>query len=115
MKEKDIQKMVVQWLQMNSLTADNFFSIPNEGKRSLINGKSLVSMGLKKGASDIFIMIPTRIYSGMFLEIKREKGSKTSPEQIEFMNKANSQGYYACIGKGFDNCIAEITNYLKTI
>ena len=41
MKEKDIQKMVVQWLQMHSLTADNFFSIPNEGKRSHINGKNL--------------------------------------------------------------------------
>lgn len=115
MKEKQIQTMVVQWLNLNPITKDNFFSIPNEGKRSLNFGRSLKSMGLTPGASDIFIMIPTEKYAGMFLEIKREKGSKTSPEQIAFMNRALERGYYACIAKGFDNCIAEITNYLKTI
>lgn len=113
--EKQIQQMVIDWLNLHHLTKDKFHSIPNEGKRSVKTGRVMRSMGLKKGVSDIFLMIPTSQFHGMYLEIKRDKKSKISPEQLEFKKMALNQGYYACIAIGYDQCIEEINNYLKTI
>jgi len=63
------------------------------------------------------IVIPARSadgeFCGLYIDIKRLKGSKTSAEQIEEVRWLRSQGYCADIRKGHDSAIALIKEYFQ--
>ena len=65
-----------------------YFSISNEGKRSVVLGAELKRMGLRAGASDLCVVIGGRAH---FLELKSLKG-KQSPEQIAFETDCKDAG-----------------------
>jgi|TARA_Y100001951_G_scaffold91595_1_gene85706 hypothetical protein len=69
--------------------------------------------GYLRGVSDLLIFEPRGIYSGLFIELKRNKKCYPTKEQKEFILKAKSRGYYAVCAKGFDECKEIIDNYLN--
>jgi hypothetical protein len=69
-------------------------------------------MGYKAGTPDLLIFEPQNQYNGMFLELKTEKGTKTT-SQKKFLKMAWERGYYATTAYGYNNAIALIDNYLK--
>lgn len=87
------------------------FSIPNEGKRNYYNARMLISAGLKKGVSDIFVALPVPPYHGMFIEMKSVKGKPTK-EQVKFQQDVMGKGYMAVICYGAQQAIKVLQAYL---
>ena len=112
-KEEFEQKALVQWLKIKKIP---HFSVPNENlfvtllKKYLPKNlthliitieKKLKDMGKIKGASDIFIFMPKCL---VVIELKRVPNklksgklsytnSKTSQEQLDFIEMANEYPY----------------------
>ncbi|MBP9988099.1 MAG: VRR-NUC domain-containing protein, partial [Ruminococcus sp.] len=87
--------------------------VPNEGKRSVVNGASLKRQGLKKGVPDIFILAPKGKYHGMAIETKKI-GQKPTKEQKQFLAELEKHGYYCYVAnKGWSDAAEIITNYLN--
>ena len=79
----------------------------------------------KKGYPDLFIAEPRGKYSGLFLELKKDKfevfkkrdGKMKKSEHLEgqrlMLDRLNEKGYLADWGLGFDDTKEKIDNYLK--
>jgi hypothetical protein len=113
MSERDEQIKVFNWINLHPELKDLAFSIPNEGKRSLIMGRLYKRMGLRSGTPDIFIPYPTKTYHGLFIELKFGR-NKATPAQAKFIERLQSYGYYAEVIWGADAAIDCIIRYLET-
>lgn len=89
------------------------YHIPNEGKRSVSNGRRLKDEGLKKGVPDICLPVARCGYHGMYIELKKIKGGRVSKEQSEWINKLQEQGYAAFVCHGWKNAWTIIKLYLE--
>jgi hypothetical protein len=74
----------------------------------------LKRQGLKKGFPDINLPIPSKGFHGLYIELKRVKGSLTYPEQTWWIEKLTERGYRAVFCKGFEEARKEIEDYLST-
>lgn len=91
------------------------FSIPNGGNRNIREAKRLVKQGVKAGVSDVFLPIPRRPYSGLFIEMKRSKAdgrSKITQDQGDFMMAMTHQKYKCVVCYGFVEATNAIKDYL---
>lgn len=84
----------------------------NGGSRHLLEAIHLKKMGVSKGFPDIEIPLPTKRYHGLYIEMKRLKGGKVTPEQKEWINYLNDKGYFATVARGFDEAKAIFEQYL---
>ena len=117
-KEEIEQMKLIQWLKANKY---NFFAPINEQSHSFLNKsvaiiqtKRAKLMGLIPGVSDIVIFLDSKI---LFIEMKRQPktlksgklsytNSKTSEEQVKFLNNVNKYDYakgFICYG--FDEAV----------
>ena len=87
--------------------------ISNESKVPVQYRVKLKAMGLKSGVADIFLPLPRNGYHGLYIEMKRTKGSKTSDIQKEFIEDMNKEGYKAVICKGAGEAIETIKKYME--
>ncbi len=87
--------------------------IANEGKRSRAAGGRLKAEGLKKGVPDICLPIPRGEYHGLYVELKRQKGSTPTAEQCDWMDGLNEQGNCVCWCRGWEAAAKAIADYLK--
>jgi hypothetical protein len=78
--EARLQKRIVQWLRMTAMPGVLFFSVPNEGRRSVVLGAHFKAMGLRPGVADLVIIVKGR---ASFLELKHGSNTITS-EQNDF-------------------------------
>lgn len=106
--EDDIQETVVEYCELKHIVAVH---IPNESKRSVAYGAKMKRMGLRKGFPDIFIPTARQGFHGLFIELKRDKKSRVSPEQTAWITYLNKQGYKAMICYGATEAINEIEKY----
>lgn len=111
--ERDEQIKLFNWMHQHPILKDLAFSIPNEGKRSLIMGRLYKRMGLRSGTPDIFIPYPTKTYHGCFIELKYGR-NKATPAQEAFIKRLRNQGYAAEVIWGADDAIAFIIQYMDT-
>lgn len=72
----------------------------NGGKRSMLEGVKFKRMGVSKGYPDITIPYIFNGRGGLYIEFKRVDGGVVSPEQKEWLNFLNEQGYYARVANG---------------
>jgi len=122
--EHEHQVLLVKWWAVTCATYGlprlALFSIPNANMLlpRATHPERLVaymtSEGFRKGASDLFLAVPVRPYSGMFIELKRNPRSVTSDEQINFTMQMNKLGYKAIIAKGSESAVDQIKEYLKS-
>lgn len=87
-------------------------AVPNGGHRAKSTAGQMKAEGQKPGAPDIDIELPRGRYHGMKLEVKTESGSLQA-NQKERLAKLNEIGFYAVVGKGFDECWQLILNYIQ--
>lgn len=90
---------LVAYLRMKGL---RFTHIPNETGHSLEARKRAVRMkrqGVSRGFPDYLIIVDDQLIA---IELKRQKGSRTSPEQEEWVQALNDAGVPAKVCKGFD-------------
>lgn len=116
-REQAEQIALFDWIRLDQRLSDAAMSFPNEGKRTPWYGRLLKRMGLRKGASDIFIAIPIPGHHGLFIEMKAKdkngKWGRPTKEQLEFGQKMMRNGYHFEVAKGADDAINIIKKYLS--
>lgn len=86
---------------------------PNGGSRHPIEAANLKRQGVKAGVPDVFLPVPRGGYHGLFIEMKRKKGGRLSPEQRVWLDLLNRLGYRAVVCNGFEAARTEIETYLR--
>jgi len=104
---------LIQLVQGLPMVRDLIFHVPNEGRRSLMLGNKLKRMGVRKGVSDYFLPLPVPGYHGLWIELKRVKGSKTTDEQLSWLKKMHDLGYMSCICYGAEHAFDTIKKYIE--
>ncbi|MBW5416132.1 MULTISPECIES: VRR-NUC domain-containing protein [unclassified Pseudomonas] len=119
--EHDEQANVVTWFNLSYPALKGcLFAIPN-GTHLAGNQKQrgmkmafLKAEGLTPGVGDLFLMVVRPPYSGLFIEMKRQRftPSDVGEEQRKFIKRAREHGYRAEICGGFDAARLIIQEYL---
>lgn len=89
------------------------FAIPNGGKRGIKTASKLKLEGVYAGISDLCILLPNG--KSVFIEMKKEKGGKLSPAQIDFINKSQSLGHTVIVANGCNDASKKLIDYLKSL
>jgi hypothetical protein len=89
------------------------FAIPNAGAGAQRGqaGK-MKAEGVKSGVPDLCLPVPRGRYHGAFIEMKRRKGGRLSPEQVAWRAKLEERGYAYCLACGFDEARVFLEAYL---
>lgn len=84
------------------------FAIPNGGHRAKRVAAALRAEGVKKGVPDILLM-----YAGVtyFLEMKKAKGGRTSPEQKLMIAKLTRAGAICAVCRGLAEAVAQLESW----
>jgi hypothetical protein len=119
--ENQEQMALVSYLNHHPLLSNCFCKLNNEGRRTPGQGHHLKRMGLRVGASDLFIYYPTAKHAGLWLEMKQkrkytpsERRKPTWVAQEAFQGHVRSLGYAAEIAFGWEHAKEIIDNYLKS-
>lgn len=88
------------------------FANPNGGKRDPRTAARLKAEGVKAGVPDITVAIPRPPFPGMYIELKRQHGGKTSVEQRDMLRELDAAGYHCVICRGADSAWAALIDYL---
>lgn len=88
------------------------FAIPNGGKRGIKTASKLKLEGVLSGTPDIQILLPNG--KSVFIEMKKEKGGKLSPAQIDFINKSQSLGHTVIVANGCNEASKKFIEFLKS-
>lgn len=101
--------------------AEYLIHIPNEGKRSVVEGKRQKALGLCKGASDIFFPMfhmkhledeTVAVFGGLWIEIKTKQGKETK-HQIAFRERMTAAHYKAVCVHSLEGAIAIFEQYIQ--
>jgi hypothetical protein len=106
--EQALQITICEWVLWN--TDLPFIHIPNERKCSDAQREILRRMGLRAGASDIFIPRANKTHHGLFMELKVGR-NKPTPYQLKFIEDMLKENYYACVCYGFEESIIVIKEF----
>lgn len=120
--ERDHQVFVFQVLAMNE-KAYSFlkyiYAIPNGGHRLPAVAGKLKAEGVKRGVADICLPFPCQhsfrepsgsCCHGAYIEMKSPDGRAT-PEQREFLEFVQGQGYFTRIAYSCEEALDEIERY----
>lgn len=108
-EEQHMQMQFVEYLLWRNIL--HFNHSPNEGKRDPREGNKNKRMGTSPGFPDLEIPLPCNGKHGLYIEFKTEKGS-LSPQQREWLNYLNEQGYTAEVARSFDGAVDILKEYL---
>lgn len=98
--EYEEQVAFVKWLELRGYT---FTAIPNSTYTTSYNQKRRNhAMGLRAGLPDLLVIANDRL---VFVEMKRIKGSVTSKEQKQWIEKLNNINIPARVCKGAHEAI----------
>lgn len=115
--ESDEQTWLFKWAQdMAALKWPELalmYHIPNGGSRNKVEAARLKAQGVKKGVPDVFLPVPRGGYHGLYIEMKRQKGSVVSQEQKEYIAALRAQGYRVEVCKGFHAAADVIEEYMN--
>jgi hypothetical protein len=89
------------------------YHIPNGGKRNITTAKRLKAEGVKSGVPDIHLPVPRNGFHGLYIELKKQKGSCTTEKQDDWIEALNAHGYLAVVCKGWEEASKKIIQYLK--
>lgn len=109
--ESKLQSECVKWFRLQ-YPNHVLFSIPNGSKKSIIQAVNMKREGMLKGIPDLFLAHKTRIFGGLFIEMKYGKG-QTSIEQKEVIDNLLKKGYQVYTCNSFDLFKEIIESYLK--
>lgn len=102
------RRMEGRWPELKLL-----YHIPNEGKRSARTGARMKAEGLRTGVPDVCLPVARGDHHGLYIELKRRKNSRVTPEQLEWIADLVAQGYVAAVCRGCDEAIELIEGYLR--
>ncbi len=107
-QEETEQIAVVQYCRYAGIP---IYAVPNGGSRNRLEAIHLKAQGVSPGVPDLVIPLACSGFYGLYIEMKREKGSKTSQAQKDWIATLTKNGYCARICKGFDEARQLIDDY----
>ena len=114
--EAQEQTLLFQWAQMQQGRYPELLlihAIPNGGSRHPAEAKNLKAQGVKPGVPDICLPVARGGCHGLYIELKRLKGGRLSPEQSRWIHELTKQGYSAAVCKGWEVAAEFIKRYLE--
>jgi len=111
--EHQLQKSCVEWfgLQYPKLQR-NLMAIPNGAKRDPRSGRWYKEEGMRAGAPDLILLVPSKDYHTLCIEMKTEKGRLSASQvlmEVELSNHNNKYVVCRCL----DDFMNEINNYIQ--
>lgn len=111
--ESQEQSAFIEWCELAGYPYNLIFAIPNGSHKSPATAAKFKREGLKAGVADLFLPYGAGNYQGLFLEMKRRTGSKTSDEQKAFKASAEREGFAHVFAYGADKAIDSIKKYVR--
>lgn len=108
--EAEEQVKVVTYARNRGLL---IFSVPNGGKRGLMEAIRLKQQGTASGIPDLILPMARKGYHSLYIELKREKGGVVSEAQQYWLETLNREGMLAIVCRGADEAIEAINNYFS--
>jgi hypothetical protein len=113
--EHDEQRMLVIWSEMRvkSIPALKLlYAVPNGGFRNKATAGKMRAEGLRPGVPDLCLPVARGTSHGLYIELKRTKGGRVSPDQREWIEALRAEGYSVVIPKGWRAAATDILVYL---
>lgn len=89
------------------------YHTPNGGHRSKAEAGRFKAEGVKAGVPDICLPVARGGYHGLYIELKRQRGGKTSANQKEWVQALSEQDYLVEVCKGWEAASKVIIDYLN--
>jgi VRR-NUC domain len=105
--EQELQRIVLQHLQMRAPPECVYFHVGNGGARSPIEAAILKGLGVTAGAPDLLLWHDCRSYA---IELKSEAG-RVSEAQLEMLNRLSEAGVYTAVCHGLDRALAVLEEW----
>jgi hypothetical protein len=110
--ESNQQEIVVKYLKL--AYPDALYCASAGGMRtSYLQAIKMKRTGYVKGFPDLFIYEPRGEFHGLAIEMKKEKGSKIEPEQVQWQEQLRNRNYASYICKGSEEAIKIIDEYFS--
>lgn len=93
------QAKVIAWAKKNEHIYPYLWLLHcslNGVKMTKAQAGKAIAQGMKKGVADLFLPVKNESSSGLYIEMKSEKG-RTSTEQSKFLTAVSENGYSAFI------------------
>ena len=100
--EHEEQRTFIQWFR-RKFPDVRIFAIPNGGARSPSVACRLKAEGVSRGVPDLFIPAWR-----LFIEMKRVKGGRLSPEQEDWKGYLEESGYQVLVCHGCEEAIKNL-------
>lgn len=84
------------------------FAIPNGGKRDIKTAKRLHREGVTPGIPDLYIPA-----WGIWIEMKRQQGGRTSPDQDAMIEHLEGVGHRVIVGHGARDASDKLLRLIK--
>lgn len=107
LSEHTEQVGVVNWFR-STFPGVLIYAIPNGGHRAISVGKELKDEGVVAGIPDLHIPA-----WGVWVEMKRAKGGRLSPEQVAQINYLESIGQTVIVGHGARDASVKLLSLLR--
>ena len=116
LKSSEAQEQVLffDYLKLHPRLYAVSYHIPNEGKRSPVQGHRLRKQGLKAGVPDVFIGIACGGYHGLFIEFKYGRNKLTVLQQ-EVIKSLQIEGYAVALCYSAKEAAEDLNNYLDGV
>ena len=101
------------------------YAIPNAGglsggfKANVVRVQRLLAAGMIPGVPDLHVACPSwdtqheRILHGLYVDMKRTRGGRVDPQQLEIHGLLQRAGYTVVVAKGWEPAAAAIEQYLN--
>ncbi len=99
------QRELVKWFRQ-TFTDVRIFAIPNGGARSPSGALKLKLEGVSPGVPDLFVPA-----WHLWIEMKRSKGGRLSPEQQDWIAYLTRIGYAIIVAHGADDAKRQIIDF----
>lgn len=104
---------LMQWARYVPILNELLFHVANERHCTPQQGHMFKCLGVKAGVSDYILPLPRGRYHGMFLELKRDRTGRLTPEQKIWLEKMRITGYHAVVAYGAEEAIQYFKEYLE--
>ena len=114
--ESQEQTCLFRWAQMQQGRWPELrllYHIPNGGSRHQLEAAHLKQQGVRAGVPDLCLPVARDGCHGLYVEMKRLRGGRVSPEQVAWMEALQAEGYMVAVCQGWEMASEVILRYLK--
>ncbi len=111
--ESKIQINCVKWFRLQyPHFALNLFAVPNGGQRGKFEAKIMKGEGVTAGVSDLLLLIPSKGYHGLCIEMKTIDGRQRDTQKA-WQKAVENVGYKYVLCRSIESFIAQVNDYLR--